>query len=58
MIIQCCVCKMVKWGNGWRFDGRGAAPTASPRIIRIAWMPAGRTFARSARARTKQPLSA
>ena len=29
MTIQCCVCKMVKADEGWKFDGQGGRKDAS-----------------------------
>lgn len=29
MTIQCCVCKMIKDGSDWKFDGHGGRKEAS-----------------------------
>lgn len=59
MIIQCCVCKMVKWGNGWRFDGQGGRADASHTYCPHC-LEACRADIRAERAHAdrKQPLSA
>jgi len=56
MTVQCCVCKMVRDGEDWKFDGHGGRAEAShtycPRCLKssIAAMAAERAEAHSAQA--------